>query len=144
MILDIPTGPSIDNTETIWRYMDFASFYSLLLTKGLFFKRLDKYTDEYEGTIPDETREALLKHRSGFPFTTHQEANDWVNNYIANVETYKVGTLSNSWILSKAENYAMWKIYPSPNILLPFSLPMMILCTMNNSFSLLNEGMPGG
>jgi hypothetical protein len=52
MVQDIDIAPTIDNSEVIWRYMDFASFYSLLFSKGLFFRRLDKYSDEYEGTLP--------------------------------------------------------------------------------------------
>lgn len=111
MIKDLP-GQTLDDNQEIWRYMDFASFYSMLLTQGLFFKRLDKYTDANEGTLWEETNaeqeRALLRKD---PLMSKQEAKQRVERENANIESYKIGTLSHSWIMSNVENYAMWKIY---------------------------------
>jgi len=111
MIKNIP-GQVVDDSQVIWRYMDFASFYSLLLTQGLFFKRLDKYTDENEGTLSEETRRHLSIYRGNIdPYASPKEIKEWVERYYQNVDTYKVGTLANSWIANANESYAMWKIY---------------------------------
>ncbi len=111
MIRDIK-GQTLDDSKAIWRYLDFASFYSLLLNKELFFKRLDKYSDENEGTLWEENRFDLLKYRTNTaPYSTKAEVDAWVDEYYANIETYKGGTLANSWTVSDNEVYAMWKIY---------------------------------
>ena len=40
-----------DNT-TLWRYMDFEKFVSILMRKALFFARVDKLGDPNEGAVP--------------------------------------------------------------------------------------------
>lgn len=96
---------------TIWRYMDFLSFYSFLLTQSLFFRRLDRYTDAQEGTLPEQTKAELLTYRKSFGHTKGQEAEDWVASNLAKIEEYRSYTLSNSWTIDEDENYALWKIY---------------------------------
>jgi len=101
----------VPDDTVIWRYMDFLSFYSLLESKSIFFKRLDKYTDGFEGTLPEKTKEALYQYRLGFDYTSEDEAKDWINTELKNIDAYKAWTLSNSWSMGATENYAMWKIY---------------------------------
>ena len=111
MVKDIQ-GQSLDDNKVIWRYMDFASFYSTLLKKELFFKRLDKYSDENEGTLWEENRFDRFNYRSHIdPFSTQPEVEAWVDEYFENIKTFKGGTLANSWSISDTEVYAMWKIY---------------------------------
>jgi hypothetical protein len=95
----------------IWRYMSFTSFYSLLFKKSLFFRRLDKYTDQLEGTLPIATVNDLRKHRAAFEYSTTAEINRWTDKEITTIEGYKAHTLASSWSLSESENYSMWKIY---------------------------------
>ena len=40
-----------DSTK-IWRYMDFTKFVNLLYTESLFFCRVDRLEDKWEGTFP--------------------------------------------------------------------------------------------
>lgn len=105
----------IDNKTVIWRYMDFASLYRLITTNEIYFRRLDKYSDKLEGTLPIETQTELYHYRLAFPFTLPNEAETWTKNEVLNIETYKAWTLSNSWIMNDDESYAMWKIYCSEN-----------------------------
>ncbi len=114
MIRDLEIFPPINDDEVIWRYMDFASFYSLLLTKGLFFRRVDKYSDQYEGTLPDEIKEQFIESFSlhSFPFENKEDAKEKMeNSFIAHLRELNKGTLCCSWVINKVENYAMWKIY---------------------------------
>ncbi len=91
----------------IWRYMDFASFYFLLYSRTLFFRRIDKYSDEYEGALPDELKTYLLHYFSSGPFKDTEAT----EKFIARLKEFNTGTLSNSWMLGSKESYAMWKIY---------------------------------
>ena len=115
MVRDIDIAPSIDDSEVIWKYMDFASFCSLLHTEGLFFRRLDKYSDKYEGTLPDEIKFGLAEQlSSGLPWLFNSKEhviNSFDNSFNAHLREYNKGILSCSWVASLVENYAMWKIY---------------------------------
>jgi hypothetical protein len=101
----------VEDDLTVWRYMSFVSFYSLLYSKSLFFKRLDKYTDEYEGTLPQGTLNAMRHNRLSFPYNQPGEVDKWMSSQVDAVLSHKAFTLSNSWSLSEDENYALWKIY---------------------------------
>jgi hypothetical protein len=104
--------PVEDASTTIFRYMDFVSFYSLLVNQSLFFKRLDKYTDVLEGQLFDETVNEYFEFRKNIdPYASDEEAKTWTNNEAENIKLYKAWTLSNSWNIAEDENYAMWKIY---------------------------------
>lgn len=48
-----------DKNATIWRYMDFTEFVDILSNGGLFFARVDKLGDDFEGSCP----KANLKYR---------------------------------------------------------------------------------
>src|SRR5882757_5700884 len=88
----------------ILRYMDFISFYSLLRNQTLFFKRLDKYTDQLEGLLFDETIEAHVKWlRQKDPFMSISEAERRAAYNAEHVKNYRQWTLSNSWNLDPNE-----------------------------------------
>ena len=58
MPIEIPTqstAPVYFPTENykIVRYLDLVKFISLIQTKKLYFSRLDKFEDRYEGTVPE-------------------------------------------------------------------------------------------
>jgi len=41
-----------DVDTKIWRFMDFTKFVSMLEESGLFFARLDRLGDPFEGSLP--------------------------------------------------------------------------------------------
>jgi hypothetical protein len=45
-----PECVSIPDEQELWRYMDYYKFKSLLESKALFFSRVDKLSDKFEGT----------------------------------------------------------------------------------------------
>jgi hypothetical protein len=101
----------VDPNTKLWRYMDFASFYSVLINKAFFFKRLDKYTDAFEGTLNESTKRELYEYRKEFDFTTEPEAQDWTKKELERIELFKTYILSCSWTIKDDEDYSMWKIY---------------------------------
>lgn len=113
MVKDIDIAPPINDDEIIWRYMDFASFYSLLHTKGLFFRRIDKYTDSNEGSLPEEVYEFLVRYFSvtNSVFKSPQSGKESADEFRSRLKEFNTGTISNSWIANSQEIYAMWKIY---------------------------------
>ena len=51
----------IAGDSTLWRYMDFPKYASLLLMKRLFFCRVNKMGDPYEGMITRRDYEYVKK-----------------------------------------------------------------------------------
>lgn len=93
--------------------MNFAKFYDLVIHKSLFFARLDRFPDNFEGTLHELTRKELYDYRKAFAYTSNKEAEDWTKSELANIESYKAHILVNCWSLSEEENYALWKVYLS-------------------------------
>lgn len=58
-MLDIPA-----DTDALWRYMDIPKFLSLLTTRCLWFTRLDKFSDTWEGRVNEPTIEELRRYAS--------------------------------------------------------------------------------
>lgn len=92
--LEIPKNQS----ATIWRYMDFTKFVSLLDRRELFFARTDKLGDPFEGSCPKKslaTREKIYGSKD-------------VGEFFKLVREF---TAVNCWHLSKYESAAMWKLH---------------------------------
>lgn len=77
---------------TVWRYLDFAKFVSLLDSRALFFARVDLVGDSFEGSFPRQNRELgpeMRQMRKGLTECT----------------------FVNCWHLSADESVAMWQLY---------------------------------
>jgi len=93
-----------DENATIWRYMDFTKFVSLLDRQSLFFARADTMPDPFEGSYSKETvRLRPVRHR-GIP----KEALDKMAVFSREIRRF---TLLNCWHISENESAAMWKLY---------------------------------
>ena len=101
--------PSFDTT--LWRYMDFAKFVSLLEYRALFFTRADKLDDPFEGTL-SEVNKAIIQQ--GYKLTLDKRTSDTLDvlGIIGNaVKQGRRFTLINCWQASEHESEAMWKLY---------------------------------
>jgi hypothetical protein len=110
-----------DNYQVV-KYMDLTKFVSLLQRKSLFFCRLDKLEDHFEGT----TSKSNWKRRFDFFATQHLRSSkipklseDEIHK---NVEEYfdgdrKMKSLNTicCWNISNSESAALWKIYSDFN-----------------------------
>lgn len=80
-----PDFEPIGDNDRLWRYQDLPRYLDLLLRRQLFFNRIDRFEDPFEGTLadtpPEEKEQDLM-----------------------------VATI-NTWHLNEDENYAMWNIY---------------------------------
>lgn len=100
------------NDESLFRYMDFISFYSLLRNQTVYFRRLDKYSDKLEGQLQDETIADHIQWLQGIdPTMKLSEATRRAVKNAEHIKKYREWTLSSCWNLDANESYAMWKIY---------------------------------
>ena len=81
--------------------MTFAKFMSLLVKRSLWFSRIDKFDDPFEGKYPKET---ILRY--GPPP---------LNDNITDVENARQWMYANCWYISDHESAAMWQLYSSSN-----------------------------
>lgn len=90
-------------TESIWRYMDFTKFVSMLDNKGLYFTRIDRMEDVFEGSFSkgNEKLRSVInigsRARDVETGTVIKKLRKWI--YV------------NCWHQNKSESAAMWKLY---------------------------------
>jgi len=53
--------PELSDNTRLWRYMDFTKYVSMLSTRSLFFVRLDKLGDRWEGKYPKKQWTRLIE-----------------------------------------------------------------------------------
>ncbi|EGQ9396001.1 TPA: hypothetical protein ACMDQA_003680 [Vibrio cholerae] len=82
---------------TIWRYLDFTKYVSLLESQSLFFARLDTMEDPFEGTYPKAYLENSIEHN------LHRDARSR--------EQLRRHVAINCWHENEYESAAMWKLY---------------------------------
>jgi len=119
-----------NDTQKIWRYMDFAKFISLLANEALFFACPNKFQDPFEGHRPrsemaawskilqksvDDTLSVVNQIKSMRPNDDFQVLDENIRIYIrclkdANrIATQRFGV--SCWHKNDGENDAMWKLY---------------------------------
>ena len=96
-----------EDEVTLWRYMSFEKFASILATEALFFTRADKFEDPFEGFIPQAMMDS---HKKSVKRVTPNEATakmvltiaeNWRNKYV----------ICNCWHQNEEESMAMWEKY---------------------------------
>lgn len=101
--------PPSDNL-TLWRYIDFTKFVSLLENKKLFFARADQFEDTYEGTLSSAGIRLLRDStkKGDFP----PEA---IEQLIALSGIHQKEMFISCWYANEFESAAMWKLYLQSN-----------------------------
>ena len=95
-------NPPSDNA-TLWRYLSFTKFVSLLGKKALFFSRADKLGDPFEGTLT-KINCTLLEQNHEIPDEMKTAHLDFIRNCSRFI-------LVSCWHESAHESAAMWKLY---------------------------------
>ena len=119
-VLDIPP---ID--AQLWRYMNFAKFVSMLETRQLFFTRVDKLDDAYEGAWSEATLrqlDSLIEHGdpkgrenpvTGDKYVSEKEtARLWKQIIGGHSQVERRYTLVSCWREGEHESEAMWNQAP--------------------------------
>jgi hypothetical protein len=87
----------------VWRYLSLASLLSILQTKSLFFPRIEKLDDPYEGAMP----EALKT----FFADAEQEFGNRTVKVTTVLDAHSKLSCVNCWHANDVESAAMWKLY---------------------------------
>lgn len=106
--------PTSDDLS-IWRYMDFTKFVAILENKALFFPRLDRLNDPFEGAFPvtqtimSRINEFIPKGAglSGAAITVYGLDKAW--------ESTRRWMYASCWYCQNWESAAMWKLYARSN-----------------------------
>jgi hypothetical protein len=107
LLFDVP-----DEHTTIWRYMDFTKFVSLLDKKALYFTRSDKFDDKFEGAIPKLTIKAREAEVLGLETHLAEETLKVMSQGSRKVREW---IFVNCWHINTIESAAMWEQYGQKN-----------------------------
>jgi hypothetical protein len=88
----------------IWRYMDLWKLNSMLEHQGLFFCRLDKLGDPFEGAMPAPDHQGM---REQYSQAVMNASADFTKNYSLR------RVMVNCWHMNEGESAAMWALYAS-------------------------------
>ncbi|ASQ10625.1 hypothetical protein CDO22_10890 [Sinorhizobium meliloti] len=97
----------------IWRYMDLAKLFSLLDSESLYFTRIDKFEDPFEGVIPPASIAALRQYASTLPPNERDKFLRGVESIGTRLPIRLIGV--NCWHLNDYESAAMWRLYLKSN-----------------------------
>jgi len=110
-----------EQNDSLWRYMDFAKFVSLLKNRALYFSAAKLFKDPFEGAIGVKAREKEWDENflSKFKKVTKKSAGNNIHlSQKALLAAFKsVGeesrecTFINCWHLNEYESEAMWSLY---------------------------------
>ena len=92
---------------SLWRYMGFTKFLSLLESSSLFFARADKLDDPFEGYVRSKVLDNLKSTYTG----NLDPADNIFWNVTQVLRTLAAFTLVSCWHESPHESMAMWKLY---------------------------------
>ena len=129
--IKIPNGEA-----TLWRYMDLAKLLALLQNKSLYFSRIDKLGDQFEGRwsertimmlwrrehlwVFDETDQAIIEDKgTGDRLTFQKKEKSWsaeetISHWASQIirpESALRHTYVNCWYAGEEESEAMWRLF---------------------------------
>lgn len=123
---------SIEDRQSVWRYMDFAKFVAMLQQEGLYFPRADKLEDPFEGAIGLARREldwdrhyleffrdAVTTPPPGYPQTdlSEEQVESEAKRLLKDLKagsSHARSTLVSCWHENDVESEALWRLYCSP------------------------------
>jgi hypothetical protein len=101
-----------DLDKTVWRYLTFPKYISLLSYGALWFSKLNILADEYEGHMPTkpdaEMRASMQINKNMYPPELHDQFD---NMNRRNVEDGRELTVASCWFLSENDTIRMWAEY---------------------------------
>lgn len=106
-----------DYEQTVWRYMPFPKFISLMTYQALWFSKLNILQDSYEGLIPAKVKDRTHEQNQRFKahFNTpeyHRQIDAWPTENEDNGRELLVVTC---WYLGENESHRMWEEYGGSN-----------------------------
>lgn len=97
-----------DTNATIWRYIDFTKFISLLQKRKMFFPKAVSLQDPFEGAT---TKANIFIRKSNYPHIS----SDIFKGTMKHMEVIKESIYVNCWNISEEETNLMWASYVEEN-----------------------------
>ncbi len=107
-----PTNPYVP----LWRYMDFAKFVQMLESSSLYFPRLDRMSDPFEGALSSATLPHIERFYAQTGLADEGHSERW---HVLVKEQYVISRLMfyvNCWHMNEHESVAMWDLYSAKGI----------------------------
>lgn len=109
-------GPE-DFERTVWRYMPFPKFISLMTYQALWFSKLNILQDRYEGLIPAAVKKRMHEQNQSYKaqFSTpefHRQIDAWPTQ---NEDDGRELLVVTCWFLGERESQRMWAEYGGSN-----------------------------
>jgi hypothetical protein len=99
--------PASPNAK-VWRYMDFTKYVALLEAGALYFCRIDKLGDPFEGSTTVASKKAW---EALFANPSLQQISDWQASMAGFRRLVREGNFANCWHAAEHESAAMWRLY---------------------------------
>jgi hypothetical protein len=93
-----------DRNAKIWHYMDITKFLSLIMTRKLFFGRLDRTSDPLDGSVAKlnvRQRDQVYRNASKGEIESMARFREQMRKHM----------VIHCWHLNQVESAAMWKLY---------------------------------
>ena len=95
----------------LWRYMNFEQFVSILATGSLFFTRVDKFDDPFEGFKPP-----LMTYIYELTINRAEDTEKaGLESAVKAMENWRKYVMCNCWHQNQEESMAMWEKYQMRN-----------------------------
>lgn len=112
MYKEHPTFVQPENEEAqVWRYMDFTKFVALLESRALFFSRVDKLGDPFEGSWPIPNILARELVPEDVPEEGRSKYLEAMGSLGKALKEWPKLNAVNCWHMNSHESAAMWKLY---------------------------------
>jgi hypothetical protein len=122
----------LNDSEKVWRVMNFLQFMALMEYQKIFFNRVDKFSDGYEGTYPSTMTENIININLPNADEEVEINQELINEYgeeIKDVELEKFEqveyreragkekkrTFANCWYVNNVESESLWNRYSKDN-----------------------------
>jgi hypothetical protein len=105
-----------DLALSVWRYLTFSKYVSMLVYRALWFAKLKTLVDADEGAMPSIAAREMTEQFLQWDIIKSNPdfAEQIKNSSRRNVEDGRELTLANCWFGSEEESPAMWKDYAGP------------------------------
>ena len=100
------------SNAVLWRYMSFIKYLSLLDRKALFFGRVDKLGDPFEGSVPKTDIESRPGFYKRYPSGQREHL---MTSFSNTVKEGRKDIVVNCWHENEIESDFIWKIYSTEN-----------------------------
>jgi len=111
--------PENQNSQ-IWRYLNLEKFESVLKTESLFFCRVDKFSDPFEGSVPKlefehRIKKVISRAKENGAVIDEEEAKARDKGVSDTHINFMRSTIASCWHINSNESDNMWQLYLKSN-----------------------------